>query len=168
MVAETPKAPITSTMSETPRQWMVDSGCSNHLSPNRSDFILYTPFPSPHYVRLGDLSLMPSLGEGIVLLKCVINKKVINHKVHSVQYVPCLSYGLLSCKSLNRKGLQVKLEGGGCRVIHPDRTTIAKSPPTFDQLYFLNLSADTIPNDTPLPMPTIALTATLSFDLVHK
>src|SRR5258707_3235200 len=30
-----------------PKSWLIDSGCMSHLSPNKSNFISYTPYDIP-------------------------------------------------------------------------------------------------------------------------
>src|SRR5260221_3918095 len=30
-----------------PKSWLIDSGCTSHLSPNKSDFISYAPYDTP-------------------------------------------------------------------------------------------------------------------------
>ena len=110
-----------------PKPWIVNSGCSTHFSPNWSEFIEYTPFPSPHQICLGDSRVTPSMGEGTVSLTCLINGKPLTCLVHSVQYIPALAYTLLSCRALTCHGLMVTFEGGSCKIHHEDRTLIAAS-----------------------------------------
>src|SRR5260370_29059396 len=78
------------------RPWIINSGCSTHFSPNLSEFTEYSPYPSSRKIHLGDSRIVPSMGEGTVSLACVINGKAINHLIHAVQYVPTLTYVLLS------------------------------------------------------------------------
>jgi gag-polypeptide of LTR copia-type len=92
---------------ETIKPWIVDSGCSNHFSPNKSEFTEYTPFNTPRHIRLGNSSHIPSLGEGTALITCFINGKRVARQVLGVQYVPDLAYALLSCQVMMRRGLQV-------------------------------------------------------------
>ena len=147
-----------------PKRWIFDTGCTDHLSPNRSDFISYTPFVTPRGIRLGNASLLLSLGEGTVKLNCIVNGVTVKRTVENVQYVPGLIYGLLTGKSLNQKGIRIAVEDGGCKITHRNGTILAEALPTSGRLYFLNLASYPI---TPLPTTT-ALAATPSFDLIHK
>ena len=36
------------------KPWIINSGCSVNFSPNRSEFIEYTPYTSTHRIHLGD------------------------------------------------------------------------------------------------------------------
>ena len=87
---------------DLPKQWIIDSGCSNHFSPNKSSFVTYAPYMSPKNICLGDASLTPSLGEGMVALTCIVNRAPITRYIHDIQYIPTMAYALLSCKVLNQ------------------------------------------------------------------
>src|SRR5258707_867071 len=62
-----------------PKSWLIDSGCTSHLSPNWSDFISYPPYDMPCSVQLGNGSSTPLLGEGIISLECLVNSAHITH-----------------------------------------------------------------------------------------
>ncbi len=62
-----------------PKSWLIDFGCTSHLSPNKSDFISYTPYDVPQCVRLGNGSGTPLLGEGIISLSCLVNRVQVTH-----------------------------------------------------------------------------------------
>jgi hypothetical protein len=66
---------ITDKGADGPKPWIVDSGCSNHFCPNKSDFVEYTPFDPPCQIALGNDSRVPSLGEGTILIACVAGGK---------------------------------------------------------------------------------------------
>jgi len=87
------------------------------------------------------------------------------HHIHSVQYVPDLTYGLLSCSVLNQRGLDVSFEDGLCRIRNKKGCLIAESLKE-GLLYFLNMK------NSPLPGPGADADAALvippSFDLIHK
>ena len=154
----------------SPKPWLVDSGCSNHLSPNQSDFISYAPYDSPRKIRLGDSSVTPSLGEGTVSLPCIVNGKSVARHVQYVQYVPGLTYGLLSAGMLDDCGLLVTMGNGKCKIVHPDGMVIAEALRVTGKLYFLNMDTDRGSPTTsvvPAPPPT-ALAVTPSFGLIHK
>src|SRR5260221_127640 len=142
------------------KPWIVNSGCSAHFCPNWSKFIKYMPYASPCQICLGDSRVTPSMGEGTMSLTCLINGKPCVHLIHSIQYVPALTYTLLSCRALTQHGLIVTFKGGSCKICHEDQTLIAESSETPNQLYFLSTMKDANNNAT--------LTAAPSFDLVHK
>ena len=111
MIAED-VASVAKSSDNLPKRWIIDSGCSNHFSPNKPDFVTYTPYTSPKNIRLGDASTTPSLGEGTVALTCIVNGSPVTRYIHNVQYVPAMAYTLLSCKVLNQRKLSVLLKDG--------------------------------------------------------
>lgn len=137
---------------DPPKRWAIDSGCTNHFSPYESDFVSYKPYDMPGNIRVGDARSIPSL-------------------IQDVQYVPDLTYGLLSCKVLNRKGLSVLMEDGACTIRLKDGTPVGESS-RVGRLYFLNTlpspAPETDPTHTNRPVEPIALTVSPSFDLIHK
>ena len=95
-----------------PRIWPIDPGCTSHLSPNISDFVSYTPYKVPQTIQMGDGTPTPSLSEGIMLLKCIVNGKIVKHQFQNVQNVPGLMNRLLSCKTLDQCRLHMKISNG--------------------------------------------------------
>ena len=147
------------------KPWIINSGCSTHFSPNWPEFIKYTPYVSPQQICLGDSRVVPSIGEGTVLLTCLVGGKSLTHLIHSVQYVPTLTYALLSCRALTSHGLTIIFKGSSCRIYHNDNTLIAKSAETRRHLYFLNMTK--MSRDVSLSS-NAALTTMPSFNLTHK
>src|SRR5260370_8840383 len=87
----------------------------------------YVPYASPCQIHLGDSRVIPSIGEGTVSLACLVNGKPMNHLIHSVQYIPALTYALLSCQALTHCGLTIIFKADNCRIYHKDTTLIAES-----------------------------------------
>src|SRR5258708_10843745 len=145
--------------------WVIDSGCSAHFSPNQSEFTTYAPYTSPHQIHLGDSRVIPSMGEGTVSLECLVNGKSLTCLIHSVQYIPALTYTLLSCKALTHRGLTITFKGDCCKVYHVDGTLIAESSQVPNQLYFLSIAKV---NSSMMTDNNAALTTAPSFDLMHK
>ena len=105
------------------------------------------------------------MGEGTVSLECLMHGKPLTCHIHSVQYVPALTYALLSCKALTCCGLTIIFKGNCCKIYHTDATLIAESSQVPNQLYFLNVIKA---NPSTMSDNNAALTAAPSFDLVHK
>ncbi len=146
------------------KSWLIDSGCTSHLSPNWTDFISYTPYDVPQSIQLGNGSSTPSLGEGIISLECLVNGVHITCHFQNVQYIPGLTHGLLSCKVLDQHGLHMRIGDGMCKIIHHDSTVIAESLKDTRCLYYLSTASD-----SPwFAAPTAALATTTSFNLLHK
>src|SRR5258708_608224 len=148
------------------KRWIIDSGSTSHLCPNKSEFISYRKYNSPHHIQVGDARATPSLGEGTVSVMCVVDGRPVPHHIHNVQYIPNLTYGLLSCTVLNQRGLGTNFKDGVCRIRNKWECLIVESVKAEGPLYFLHtkgspvaiVSAD---SDTALIIPP-------SFDLVDK
>ena len=117
------------------------------------------------YVMLEGPDHYTSLGEGTVSLACIVNEKPITCLIHSIQYVPALTYALLSCRALTHHRLRIIFDNDSHSIHHKNGALIAKSSGVPNQLYFLNV----VKKETaPKPESDMALAATLSFDLMHK
>ncbi len=96
---------------------------------------------------------------------CIIDSKPVPCHICDVQYVPHLTYGLLSCSVLNCRGLGILFENGLCKIRNKSGCLIAESLKE-GSLYFLNTK------DSPMPSTSVNADAALvippSFDLVHK
>src|SRR5258708_36080214 len=147
------------------KPWVIDSGCSAHFSPNESEFTTYAPYASPCQICLGASRVIPSMGEGTMSLECLVNGKSLTCLIHSVQYVPALTYMLLSCKALTCHGLTITFKGDCCKVYHADGTLITESSQVPNQLYFLSIAKV---NSSTMTDNNAALTAAPSFALMHK
>src|SRR5258708_3133878 len=105
------------------------------------------------------------MGEGTMSLECLVNGKSLTCLIHSVQYIPALTYMLLSCKALTCHGLTITFKGDCCKVYHADGTLITESSQVPNQLYFLSIAKV---NSSTMTDNNAALTAAPSFDLMHK
>src|SRR5260370_40863620 len=96
------------------KPWVINSGCSTHFSPNQSEFITYTPYASAHQIQLGNSRVVPSMGEGTMSLECLVDGKPLTHLIHSIQYVPALTYALFLCKALTHCRLTIIFTANCC------------------------------------------------------
>ncbi|TYK00496.1 TMV resistance protein N-like [Cucumis melo var. makuwa] len=86
--------------------WYLDSGCSNHMTGNRSIFVtLDESFQSE--VKTGDNTRLQVKGQGDILVKTKKDTK----QVTNVFYVPGLKHNLLSIGQLLQRGLKVSFQG---------------------------------------------------------
>src|SRR6266545_5019632 len=90
--------------------WMLDSGASNHFTPLMSDFITYSPFPSPE--RVGTAANSLSLpGSGTVLIEYEVEDKgkvyLKTLRLQDVMYVPKLMQCILSLGQFLKEGMCV-------------------------------------------------------------
>lgn len=130
MASNTPE-PTSSTL------WLVDSGCSNHMTGERK---LFTSIDESKKicVRLGNDKEMDVLGVGIVTLSMQDGEK---RQLHGVQLVPRLAHNLLSVGQLLSKGYSVTFKGNSC-IIMDDQTKehIVSIPRTVNNMFPLDIT----------------------------
>ena len=71
--------------------WLLDSGCNNHMTGNKSLFSSVDSFVVTN-INLGDDSLVPTKGKGII---SIFTKKNEKNFIHEVFYVPHLNVNLI-------------------------------------------------------------------------
>ena len=88
--------------------WVLDSGCTQHMTSNVNLFHNLKSLPQRHYVALGDNSTIEAKGKGDVYLLGFNNQVVL---LTDVLYVPAVAASLLSVVRLLKRGAQFKSHG---------------------------------------------------------
>lgn len=110
--------------------WFLDSGCSNHMTGDKSWFVeLDENFR--HFVRLGNNSRMEVQGKGSVRFEV----EGIIQTISNVYYVPNLNNNLLSIGQLQEKQLVFIIKEGACRIYHRQRGLIVDTPMTANRMF---------------------------------
>ena len=98
--------------------WVLDSGCTEHMTPDASMLESYRPLQQPGWVRIGDDTLLQAVGKGTARMQAASEGRQIT--LDGVLVVPDLSTPLLSVsRALDKgatmhwasQGVQVHLEG---------------------------------------------------------
>ena len=76
--------------------WLLDSGCSNHMTGNKSLFSSLDSYVVTN-IKLGDDSLVPAKGKGIIHVLSNQNEKM---SIDEMFYVPHLTVNLISIGQL--------------------------------------------------------------------
>ncbi|KAK3016018.1 hypothetical protein RJ639_007337 [Escallonia herrerae] len=93
--------------------WYVDSGCSNHMTGIKENFIsMDERFKSK--VKLGNGKFVKVEGKGEIDVR---TKKGSSKFITDVLYVPSLSQNLLSVGQLNQKGYKLNFDENCCMII---------------------------------------------------
>ncbi|CCO37765.1 Retrovirus-related Pol polyprotein from transposon TNT 1-94 Includes: RecName: Full=Protease [Rhizoctonia solani AG-1 IB] len=88
--------------------WLLDSGASRHMTPNRHWFYTYQTLTPPIQIRVGDGNLIPAIGVGRVHVTLYNRHGVETPAVmKSVLHVPELNANLMSVKELTQGGTDV-------------------------------------------------------------
>jgi len=121
-------------------EWLIDSGCSNHMTYNKSLFTTLSKAPTSH-VELGNGYKAEIIGCGTITMKILVSGKVVPVKLENVFLVPELGYQLLSVSSFSKRGLSTMFKNGKC-VVKEGNDTIA-SGTLHGTLYKLDVPVHT-------------------------
>ena len=121
-------------------QWLLDSGCSTHVTGLRENFITYSPIPSgEHRIRVANNVEIDAQGRGDVRLVVWDRKKnqQIPFHVSGVLHVPaCGKNSLLSVSQLRQSGVFTEFNREGGAALHKSDGSIIEVGETGD-LYVL-------------------------------
>ena len=95
------------------RNWFIDSGCSNHMTSDKSMFFSYSPgHHSP--VNPGNSKTVVAAGSGTINLSLLVNRQSVKCRLHKVLHVPDLGYQLLSVPTLDKSGFRISFYSQRC------------------------------------------------------
>lgn len=114
--------------------WFLDSGCSNHMCGDQRMFT-YLDGKFNHSVKLGSNNRMSVMGKGTV--KHALNG--IQYVIKDVYYVPELSNNMLSLGQLQENGLAILIQGGTCKIFHPERGLIIQATMSVNRMFILQV-----------------------------
>lgn len=115
--------------------WLIDSGCSNHMSGDKMLFQRIDEAPN-QTIRLGDGKILQVAGVGIIALRS--SAGTIN-TLTNVQYVPNLAHNLLSVGQLMASGYSVEFFSEECVIRDiSSNTKVAKIHITMHILFPLD------------------------------
>ena len=98
-----------------PSHWVLDSGCSQHLSPHLELISGYVKMSRPVRITVGNGQYLEALGVGDVRFTTVVGGEDISVRISGVFYTPGLVMNLLSVKKLAEARASVFFhEHGGC------------------------------------------------------
>lgn len=120
------------------REWLIDSGCSTHMSCQRDWFCDFTQgFVGSVQVANGDI--LPVEGQGSIKLNIPLGHgRSYRVLLTEVLYVPSLESNLISVKQLTGNGLCVRFEGDSCVIKENNQTIVVAQ--CVDGLYSLDMS----------------------------
>lgn len=139
--------------------WIIDSGCTSHVTYNRTSFISYKPLSSPGTLDLGANSHAEIVGTGDICISLNLNGSASRCLIQNVLHVPKLRYQLVSVSSMEKRGIRTQLdEHNGALIRKSDLSTVATITQTKG-LYHLDVL-----NDFPQVqvIPKISLMASIS------
>ena len=117
--------------------WIVDSGATCHMCNERKLFTKFESLQKSQEVTQGDGHALEATGQGAVSLEMTLPDGKTNRCVlHSVLYVPKLSYNLLSVTKVSEHGKIIRFDDAGCQILNKYDKCIAVAT-KLGNLYYL-------------------------------
>ncbi len=85
--------------------WIIDSGCTQHMTFDRSAFVTYTEQQTDRTITVGTKAETKVAGTGDIDIKVSVDGKLFNVRLMNVLHVPGIGYQLLSVSQISNKGL---------------------------------------------------------------
>lgn len=130
--------------------WVIDSGCTSHLTYDRSAFSSYKA-TNQEYVDLGGNIHVSIIGQGDVTLELRVKGKVVKYIIKNVKHVPSLRYQLLSVSSMAKLGIRTTFKDTGAILTRKyDNRLVATGSLSVGGLYILDTESPKHSTDTAL------------------
>eukprot|EP00794_Sanderia_malayensis_P002050 gene2050-biopygen1853 len=97
--------------------WWIDSGATQHMTPDRNGMHNFVKFNTPKKVQLADNSVLFSYGKGDLRLVVYDGCTKVDLKLSNVLYVPKIKKKLLSLPTITEKGAEVRFKDQSFTVI---------------------------------------------------
>lgn len=88
--------------------WIMDSGCSRHMTFAKEAFVNYIPLGKPISVRLANGTEIPAVAEGTVSFDITVQGIRRRIQLHEVLHVPQLAGSLISVSHLQDRGIMTR------------------------------------------------------------
>ncbi|WVZ76889.1 hypothetical protein U9M48_024810 [Paspalum notatum var. saurae] len=146
--------------------WIMDSGCSRHMTGHRKWFSSLNPMSTKEYITFGDNGQGKVMGIGSVLLSAKLS-------LREVAFVRNLGFNLVSVSQLLDEGFEVHFKKGACHVLNAEETLVCSLLP-FGQVFRVDLTSVSSPARCLVASPSADICkwhrrlGHLSFDLLVR
>lgn len=103
------------------RSWLLDSGCSNHMTPDSSKFLTYEVLSKPVFFTFANGEKAQAVGQGEIQL--VVNGNV-EVRLLNVLHVPAATVNLLSVRKIMTGLGRVEFSANSCKIYKGDQLMI--------------------------------------------
>jgi hypothetical protein len=117
--------------------WVIDSGCTRHMTYARSAFIEFRRLDEPILVNTASGAVIHGVGEGSVNLRVALEGTIRNVKLTGVLYVPDLAGSLISASQLADRGITIRTTTTG-RCLLELKGTVVGAADRIGKSYVLN------------------------------
>eukprot|EP00111_Clytia_hemisphaerica_P023199 TCONS_00068237-protein len=121
------------------KNWWIDSGATQHMTPQKESIENYVAFKKPITVRLADESILYSYGKGDVHLTVKDTTEKVKIVLKDVLFVPKIQNKLFSLPAVTEKGYIVDFQGDSCGIsIEGKRYSVGKKHGKLFKLNTIN------------------------------
>ncbi|WVZ89143.1 hypothetical protein U9M48_035588 [Paspalum notatum var. saurae] len=113
--------------------WIMDSGCSRHMTGHRKWFSSLNPVSTKEYITFGDNGQGKVMGVGSVSLSAKLS-------LREVAFVRNLGFNLVSVSQFLDEGFEVHFKKGVCCVLDAEETLVCSVLP-FGQVFGVDLTS---------------------------
>ena len=113
--------------------WIMDSGCSRHMTGHRRWFSSLNPVSTKEYITFRDNGQGKVLGVSSVQLSSKLS-------LREVAFVMNLGFNLVSVLQLLKEGFEVRFKQGACCVLDAEETLVCSLLP-FGQVFRVDLTS---------------------------
>ena len=104
--------------------WVIDSGCTRHMTYDRESFTEYHPLDRLIQVNVANGATIDAVAEGTVSLQTIVNGSKRWVKIHNVLHVPDLSGSLISVSHLQDRGIMTRTTDSGKMLLELNGRTV--------------------------------------------
>lgn len=117
--------------------WIIDSGCSNHMTHDKNLFSSYSAVEETQFVELGNNDKARIVGKGTVRIQIKVNGVSRTCVLMEAMHVPELGFNLVSVPALDKKKLSTTFEGQRCFI--KSKSTLLATGTMLGNLYLLDV-----------------------------
>ena len=129
---------------QSSKHWYIDSGCTSHMTHDRSLFITYSEVSSSP-VDLGAGSWAEIKGVGDILISLQVHGKIRQCRIKNVKHVPKLRYQLLSVRSMAKLGIRTIFDLDNVYLREKTNGKLLATGSSHNNLYALDIVRDSVP-----------------------
>ncbi|HEV7738404.1 MAG TPA: DDE-type integrase/transposase/recombinase, partial [Chlamydiales bacterium] len=140
-------------------QWMLDSGCTDHMTNDLSDFSSYTPLPTSH-ITLADKNKtqIEYYGKGVINGTTDVDGQKNTIVLENTLFSPGLNGRFISLTTLTEKGVVVIFQRQRASIISDERTAAYAYP--YNRQWWVTLTSSG---------PSVnAVSSSIPVELLHK
>jgi hypothetical protein len=117
--------------------WIVDSGCTRHMTYAREAFIDYRLLDEPIQVNIANGACINAVAEGTVSLRTAVEGRMRSVQILNVLHVPLLAGSLISVPHLQDRGIMTRTVKRGMMLLELDGRVIGEAK-RIGRSYVLN------------------------------